>query len=107
MLFAVYIVYKKYNSKSYISLMGNGFNCCGNESLRYNLKRVPHTLFNMVLINYLVGTTLSVVTLNTGNNYWSSSENSSNNAWNVNTNSGNVNNNNKNNSNYVRAFLAV
>ena len=36
------------------------------------------------------------------NNYWSSSEYSSNNGWNVNFNNGNVNNNNKNNNNRVR-----
>lgn len=47
------------------------------------------------------------VELNTNNNYWSSTEYSSNNARNVNTNNGNVNNNNKNNNNYVRAWLRV
>lgn len=36
------------------------------------------------------------------NNYWSSSEYSSNNGWNVNFNNGNVNNNNKNNNYRVR-----
>ena len=35
-------------------------------------------------------------------NYWSSSEYSSNNGWNVNFNNGNVNSNNKNNNNRVR-----
>ena len=35
-------------------------------------------------------------------NYWSSSEYSSNNGWNVNFNNGNVNNNNKNNNYRVR-----
>ncbi len=44
------------------------------------------------------------VPLHENNNYWSSSEYSSNNAYNVNTNNGNMNNNNKNNNNYVRAF---
>jgi hypothetical protein len=37
------------------------------------------------------------------NNYWSSSENSSNNAWKQNFNNGNQNNNNKNNNKRVRA----
>ncbi len=37
------------------------------------------------------------------NNYWSSSENSSNNAWKQNFNNGNQNDNNKNNDKHVRA----
>jgi hypothetical protein len=50
---------------------------------------------------------LSVVTLYTGYDYWSSSELSSSNAWYVYTGSGNVSYGLKLNSFYVRAFLAV
>jgi hypothetical protein len=49
----------------------------------------------------------SKLSLNSTNNYWSSSEYNSNNSWNLNTNNGNLNNNNKNNNFYVRAFLAL
>ena len=63
----------------------------------------------MGVVHLFSDVTLSsvAVQLNSGNNYWSSSEYSSNNARNVNTNNGNVNNNNKNNNNYVRAFCAL
>lgn len=39
----------------------------------------------------------------TSNNYWSSTENSSNNAWNQQFSDGNQNNNNKDNTRHVRA----
>ena len=48
------------------------------------------------------------VALASSNNFWSSSEYSSNNARNLNTNNGNVNNNNnKNNSYRVRPFARL
>lgn len=43
----------------------------------------------------------------TANNYWSSTQYSSNNAWKLNWNNGNFDWNNKNNNNYVRAVCAL
>ena len=63
-------------------------------------------IFTLYLVNINTALLLLFVAFAT-NNYWSSSEYSSNNAWKQNFNNGNQNNNNKNNTNKVRAVRVL